>query len=71
MAKPVDGKSKGFSNSIKVFSVAARASAIIGNSIFFHTTIITNNEFWVNLFKQDHSHDSSLRDKAYANCDNV
>jgi hypothetical protein len=71
MAKPVDGKSKGFGDGIKVFSMAARARTIIGNSIFFHTTIIANNEFLVNLFKQDHGHDYSLSYKTCADGNNV
>ena len=71
MAKPVDAKSKGFGDGIKVFSMAARACTIIGNSIFFHTTIIANNEFLVNLFEQDHGHDHSLYNKPYSNSDNV
>jgi len=71
MAKPIDGKSKGFGNCVKVFSVTSRACTIIGNSIFFHTTIITNNECLVNLFEQDHGHDSSLDYKAQPNGNNV
>jgi hypothetical protein len=71
MTKTMDGKPKGFSDGIKVFSVAARACTVIGNSIFFHTTIITNNEFLVNLFKQDHGHDHSLYNKACTNGNNV
>ena len=71
MAKAVDGKSKGFADGIKVFSVAARACTIIGNSIFFHTTIITNKEFLVNLFEQDHGHDHSLGYKTCADGNNV
>jgi hypothetical protein len=51
--------------------VAARACTIIGNSIFFHTTIITNKEFLVNLFEQDHGHDYSLGYKACADGNNV
>ena len=71
MAKPVHRKMQGFANGIKVFSVAARASAIIGNSIFSHTTIITNNDFLVNLFKQDRGHDHRLYNKACTNGNDV
>jgi hypothetical protein len=63
---------QGFADAIKVFSVAARADAIIGNSIFFHTTIITNYEFLVNLlFEQDHGHDYRLYNKAQTNGNDV
>jgi len=71
MAKPVNGKIQGLGNCVKVFSMAARACAIVTNSIFFHTTIITNKEFLVNLFEQDHGHDYSLGYKACADGNNV
>ena len=63
---------QGFADCVKVFAVTARADAIIGNSIFFHTTIITKYEFLVNLlFEQNHGHNHSLGNKAQTNGDNV
>jgi len=71
MAKPVDGKLQGFADIIKVFFMTMQTCAIVRNSIFFHTTIITLCEFLVNLFKQDHGHDHGLGNKAHTNCDDV
>jgi len=72
MAKAVHREMQGFTDSVKVFSMAARAGAIIGNSIFFHTTIITKYEFLVNLlFEQDHGHDHSLDYKTHTNGNDI
>jgi len=72
MAKPVDCKSNGFAESIKVFFKTAPAGAIVRNSVFFHNTIITNNRIGVNrLFEQDHRHYNCLCYKPKTNGNNV
>ena len=63
---------QGFADCVKVFAATTRADAIIGNSIFFHTTIITKYEFVVNLlFEQDHGHYDCLSYKAQSNGNDV
>ena len=72
MAKPVDGKLQGFTDIIKVFFMALQTRAIVRNSIFFHTTIITLCEFLVNrLLEQDHGHYDRLNYEAQPYCDDV